>query len=112
VTQEDIAAIAQHLGLPVAEVRRRCVRKVGRRYSLTERPGNKDCIFLAPDGAGGRKCRIYPVRPAQCRTWPFWPSNLSSPAAWAAAGDRCKGINRGRLYNVDEIRTRHNATEE
>jgi Fe-S-cluster containining protein len=39
---------------------------------LKEKAGY-DCIFweAGPDGGG---CAVYPARPAQCRTWPFWPS--------------------------------------
>lgn len=37
------------------------------------------CIFL---GADGKECSIYNSRPIQCRTYPFWPRLLSSPAEW------------------------------
>ena len=50
-----------------------------------------------------RKCMIYPVRPSQCRMWPFWPSNLANPAAWNETAQKCPGINRGRLYSCEEI---------
>ena len=40
-----------------------------------------DCVFLKEDPERGRKtCSIYPVRPLQCRTWPFWPENLAEIA--------------------------------
>ena len=113
VTDDDIAAIAGHLGLDEAGFRHRHVRKVSRRYSLKERKGSKDCEFLIPKGDGGRQaCAIYPVRPAQCRTWPFWPGNLLSPEAWDRAGLRCGGINRGRLFTVTEIEERRHATRQ
>jgi len=50
-----------------------------------------------------RKCMIYPVRPSQCRMWPFWPSNLANPAAWNETAQKCPGINHGRLYSCEEI---------
>ena len=109
VSQDEIAAIAEHLSISPAELWRRYVRKAGGRCSLVERPGNHDCIFL-DDDAGGRKCSIYPVRPLQCRTWPFWTSNLASPNTWAMAGARCPGINRGRAFSFDEIKDRLNRT--
>ena len=34
---------------------------------------------------------IYPVRPTQCRTWPFWEDNLKSPQAWKNASERGRG---------------------
>lgn len=112
VTEEEIAAIAAHLGLPEPEMRDRCVRRVGRRYSLIERPVTRDCIFLEAGQEGRRGCRIYPVRPTQCRTWPFWSSNLRDPDSWGLAGMRCPGINRGEPVDFDEIETRRLATRE
>jgi len=112
VSPADIAAIARDLGISQAEVSKKYVRRVGRRFSLIERDGNNDCIFLVGDGQGGRQCRIYRVRPTQCRTWPFWKSNLRSPASWAAAGMRCPGINTGPLVTSDEIEALANQTSE
>jgi Fe-S-cluster containining protein len=75
---------------------------VGTRTTIVEHSLTKDCIFLRSFG-GTRQCAIYSVRPAQCRSWPFWPENLSSPEAWNRAALRCPGINRGRLYTCEEI---------
>jgi len=110
VDDKEIAAIAAKLQIPEARMRRKYVRKVGRRFSLVERKDNKDCIFLMPDGTGGRKCKVYEVRPVQCRTWPFWPSNLGSPDDWAYAGMRCPGINRGDLHDMREIEDKRRIT--
>jgi Fe-S-cluster containining protein len=60
-------------------------------------------VFLEPARNGRRGCRIYPVRPLQCRTWPFWTINLKSPAYLALAAETCPGINSGRQYSFDEI---------
>ena len=103
-TEREIAAIATHLELAADQMRRQYVRKVGRRHSLVEMRGSHDCVFLTgPDTAGDRTCRIYPVRPRQCRTWPFWANNVSDPDAWTEAGQRCRGINRGTLVPVERI---------
>ncbi len=109
-TTREIAAIAEHLGISEDRLYERYVRKVGRRYSLIEREDNHDCIFLEGESPTGGKCRIYPVRPKQCRTWPFWPANLRGPGAWAMAALRCKGINRGPLHTYDEIEAKRKAT--
>lgn len=107
VTRQEVAAIAQHRGLSERQMRDRYVRRVGVRHSLVEKP-NHDCVFLV-DGPGDRRsCAIYGARPVQCRTWPFWESNVSDPDAWAYAQMRCPGINRGRLYGCDEITARAN----
>lgn len=110
VTPAEIAAIAGELGIGETEMRRKHVRKVGRRFSLVERKDNNDCIFLTGQADGTRKCLIYSVRPTQCRTWPFWPGNLASSEDWALAHMRCEGINRGRQFDCDEIEQRRRAT--
>jgi Fe-S-cluster containining protein len=46
---------------------------------------------------------IYPVRPSQCRIWPFWTENLKSPDTWNQAVQKCGGINHGRFYSFEEI---------
>ncbi len=70
------------LKLEVAEFERRYVRQVGIRKSLIEFP-NGDCVFFHGES---RSCQVYDARPRQCRTWPFWNSNLASPEAWQRDG--------------------------
>ncbi len=105
VTAEEIDKIAACLGRPGRGLGSEHLRRVGSRFSLTESPASGDCCFLQSREAG-RTCRIYPVRPLQCRTWPFWKDNLSSPGFWEEAARNCPGMNRGRLYSLAEIRTR------
>jgi uncharacterized protein len=107
VNKAEIEALAAAIGIEVAEFERRYVRKVGIRKSLVEW-SNGDCIFFHGES---RTCQVYDVRPRQCRTWPFWPSNLASPMAWQSTAERCRGCNRGRLVpsekiqaQVDEVR--------
>lgn len=85
------------------------LRKVGRRHSLTEDSVSGDCCFLehAPDGK--RTCGIYPVRPLQCRTWPFWDDNLASIESWEAVAEGCPGINRGPRHDFVQIEIRRTA---
>ena len=100
--EPEIEQIAEYLGMPPGELRRRYLRRVGIRTTIIEDRATKDCIFLQ-EVEGRRQCAIYPVRPSQCRTWPFWPENLSDPSAWMAAAMRCPGINYGRHYSCEEI---------
>jgi uncharacterized protein len=101
VNKAEVAALAAAIGVSPTEFERRYVRKVGIRKSLIEW-ANGDCIFFHGES---RTCQVYDVRPRQCRTWPFWPSNLSSPAAWRDTAERCPGCNRGRLVQLDDIQT-------
>jgi len=99
VNQAEIDAMAARTGMTAAAFEAAFVKKVGVRRSLTERPGG-DCILL---DEGTRKCSVYEERPRQCRTWPFWDSNLASPAAWAEAAEACPGCNRGALVPLERI---------
>jgi uncharacterized protein len=112
LTDKEVAAIAEFLKITETEMRESYVRRVNERLSLREKKPSRDCVFLEGDDLGQRKCKIYSVRPLQCRTWPYWPQNLSRPESWAAAGQRCPGINRGKVVTFNEIETRRLATNE
>lgn len=101
VNPEEIVAIARFLGESTAEVTALYTRVVDRRRSLREK-ANGDCVFY--DRQAG--CMIYPVRPRQCRTWPFWKSNVESPAAWERTCAVCPGSGKGELISADEITRR------
>jgi uncharacterized protein len=99
VNKAEIQSLAAAMRLEVAEFERRYVRKVGIRKSLIEW-GNGDCIFFHGES---RTCQVYDVRPRQCRTWPFWASNLASPESWRDTAERCAGCNRGPVTPLDRI---------
>jgi Fe-S-cluster containining protein len=98
VTQEEIDALAARLKLSSADFERRFVRTVGIRRSLKERP-NYDCVFLDAN----RRCTVYEDRPKQCRTWPFWNSNIASPQAWQQTCEACPGSGQGKLHSIGHI---------
>ena len=99
LNQADTEALAAEVGLSVVEFERRYVRNVGVRKTLKERK-NYDCVFF--DGET-RKCTVYKARPRQCRTWPFWDSNLRTPETWAATCEVCPGSGTGKLYQLEMI---------
>ncbi len=99
VNKEEIAALAAEIGVDVATFEKRYVRQIGVRKSLKELK-NYDCVFL--DGET-RKCRVYAARPRQCRTWPFWDSNIRTPEAWAETCRVCPGSGTGQLYQLEAI---------
>ena len=101
VNKSEIASLAAAISICVEEFERRYVRLVGIRKSLIEF-ANGDCVFFHSES---RTCQVYTARPRQCRTWPFWPSNLTSPAAWEETAQRCPGCNRGRLVPLEHILT-------
>ena len=95
---EEIARIAEFRGETVDEFSAKYVRRVGDAYSLVEKPGG-DCIFW--DKTAG--CTVYPVRPIQCQTWPFWPENIETPDVWEQITRICPGSGQGRLFSVEEV---------
>ncbi len=99
VDAAEVVALAQFRGQSPEEFSRAYVRRVGDRYSLIERPGG-DCVFW-DKGVG---CTVYPARPVQCQTWPFWPENVETPEDWEHVTGVCPGSGRGRVFSVEEIR--------
>jgi len=65
-------------------------------YSIRESIGGS-CLFY------DRGCTIYPVRPLQCLTFPFWTRNLRSEKTWTQVASHCPGIDRGTLFTREEI---------
>jgi len=51
----------------------------------------------------GVGCTVYEDRPRQCRTWPFWRSNLGSQESWSDAAASCTGMDHGSHHEPDEI---------
>ncbi|MBC8351778.1 MAG: YkgJ family cysteine cluster protein [Planctomycetes bacterium] len=100
VNQAEVEGIAAEMNeTNVAAFEAEYVRKVGIRRSLREFP-NGDCVFFDNET---RKCTVYNARPRQCRTWPFWDSNLKSPQAWAETCDICPGSGKGKLHQIENI---------
>jgi Fe-S-cluster containining protein len=113
-TEEEAEAMAVQLGVSLDAFYREYAHRVGGRWSLRERPadGGFDCVFLDRSRPGRAVCSIYKARPAQCRTWPFWPENLASPRAWREARRRtpCPGMDAGSLVPVERIRIQRDGT--
>ncbi len=102
VSDAEIQALAASLDLSVADFEKRHTRKDGARRSLRERPDG-DCEFLLRDPGGRTRCRVHAARPVQCRTWPFWASNLHSQRAWSNTARGCPGMNRGAHHPLPVI---------
>jgi Fe-S-cluster containining protein len=98
ISDDEVKALAAHLGQPVDEVRARYTYAIGARRSLKEY-SDGDCIFYDRK----RGCTVYPVRPAQCRTWPFWDSACETPEAWKKTCEGCPGAGQGEHFTAGEI---------
>jgi Fe-S-cluster containining protein len=101
VNDDEMQAIADFLGDEPERVVAFYTRRLERGRSLRER-ANGDCVFYQ----AGTGCTIYPVRPRQCRTWPFWESNVRTPEAWTRTCRSCPGSGKGELIAAEEITRR------
>ncbi len=93
--------IQSYLGISWRWFRRRYVRRF-EDGSESLRDSRDACVFLGPD----RRCRIYGARPAQCRSYPFWPGVVTRKRDWKAETARCEGIGRGAVVPLAQIRAR------
>jgi len=101
VDDEELSAIADFRGETVEEVTDLYTRVTKHGRSLCEKD-NGDCVFYDRE----RGCTIYPVRPRQCRTWPFWESNVASPETWQRTCAVCPGSGKGELISAEEVLAR------
>ncbi|MFN2309638.1 MAG: YkgJ family cysteine cluster protein [Gammaproteobacteria bacterium] len=100
LSQPEAQAIRAALGVTVAWFRRRYLRRLDSGEFTVALRGDGRCRFLDARG----HCRVYAVRPTQCRTYPFWPELLRSKAAWRAEAARCEGIDRGAVVPLARVR--------
>lgn len=59
---------------------------------------NGDCVFYEEG-----RCRIHPVKPEQCRLYPFWFANVRGAAAWERTCRECPGIGEGPVVSPAAI---------
>ncbi len=102
VEPEEIFALARRLKIDLAEFEQKYVRREGRRLSLCEH-SNGDCVFYDNEKTC---CTVYEDRPRQCRTWPFWASNLRTPEDWEQTCRECPGAGTGPTVSLEEIQRR------
>ena len=99
ITSDEIRQAAVFLDITQEMFTGRYCHPYRNAYSLNELADGR-CVFFEEG------CRIYPVRPSQCRTYPFWFENLRSEKRWERVWSECPGIGQGRLYSKEEILAR------
>ena len=101
LSRSDLDALLAATGLTEPDFVRRFCKQVRlgeiRRLSLAEKP-NYDCVFWENGG-----CGVYQARPLQCRSYPFWASNVDSEESWERTARDCPGIGHGNLHTSAEI---------
>jgi hypothetical protein len=98
LTEDDLANAAEFVGLTPAEFEARYVYRT-RHLLRLRKPRGSQCHFLLPGG-----CSIHPAKPAQCRTFPFWPKLLANRKEWALTAQYCPGIGKGDFVPLEDVR--------
>jgi Fe-S-cluster containining protein len=96
LTSEDIEEASSFLGMEPEAFRSRYCGKEDGVWALKFLDG--PCIFLKEG-----RCTIYPARPLQCRTWPFWPEHLHVTFWRDVVKPLCPGVGSGTLHPPEEI---------
>lgn len=91
VSRGEQDRIQRFLGIGRDWLRRRYVFRFDDETESVRMHADGRCVFLDDK----MQCRIYAVRPRQCRTYPFWPE-LETRQAWHAEARRCEGIQLGK----------------
>ncbi len=109
-TPGEFEAAVRHLGLDAAgakKLRSRIIQTEENGYLVHNTP--KSCRLLD----GQNRCTIYPVRPMQCRTFPFWASFFETVEDFDFLKSECPGVRSGRgtKYTLLQTLRRIGATE-
>lgn len=98
LTLKDRKRFADYLKITTREFTKKYCDKYHGAFHLKEDPKNPDCLFLK-----NKRCSVYEARPAQCRTWPFWPEVMPAKSWRQDVASFCPGIGKGRIWNRKEI---------
>lgn len=96
LAREEVPLVARFLGMSEKAFIARHLIPYRRGFTILEQPDGR-CDFFE------NGCAIYPVRPRQCRTFPFWLDNMRSEKRWESVAKTCPGIGRGPLYDKEAI---------
>jgi Fe-S-cluster containining protein len=101
ISQSDLGDLCEYLPLDRRSVIDSYCRWVpfgsAVHLSLQEK-ANKDCVFWKDGG-----CSVYPARPTQCRTYPFWNTIVDDEQHWNSEADECPGIGLGPAWPASKI---------
>lgn len=96
LSSADIKALSKQLNLTERKFLKRHTAKDGP-YRILKWT-KEECNFLTDKG-----CTVYPARPMQCRTWPFWRENLEKTVWKKEILPACRGAGCGQLYSLNEV---------
>ncbi len=99
VNRAEVGALARWLGTTVSAFRIRYTFGDEEGWTQIRFEGDR-CPFLEPET---NRCRVYPARPVQCGTFPFW-SNLVENGRWTdQARELCEGVGQGPCHDRETV---------
>ena len=99
VSPADRKRFAKHLKISTRSFSKKYCDTLNGVYHLKEDPKNPDCMFLI-----GKRCSVYDARPAQCRTWPFWPEVMNAKTWKKEVVTFCPGLGKGPKISAASIK--------
>jgi Fe-S-cluster containining protein len=94
LTAEDLLRMAEYAGMTAAAFEKKYIYRTARQMRLRV-PREGTCPFLEESG-----CSIHPVKPTQCRIFPYWPELIESRREWKKTARYCPGIGKGPLIQI------------
>jgi Fe-S-cluster containining protein len=94
ITENDLRRMAEYVGLSAQAFETQYVVRFKQLLRL-RKPRRSQCHFLTEQG-----CSVHPVKPVQCRLYPFWPELVEERANWEAERKMCPGIGKGELIQI------------
>ncbi len=85
LTEADIAAIADFIGVSTDRLKAAYTRRSGSRRVIAQADSGY-CVFW------DKVCTIHAVKPHMCRQWPYIRSILVDVANWRAMASVCPGM--------------------
>ena len=100
LSEHDVERLSSHLQISRDEFVRRYTQWSDSELALADKPSSSECVFLS-----GTACSVYEARPTQCRTYPYWLTNILTEEDWQYAASVCEGINHpeAQLIAPEEI---------
>ena len=95
-SEKEFRRIARHLNIDFDTFLEEYTESIDGHISLIS-PDGGPCVFYE------NGCSIYPVRPSQCSSYPFWQDILRSKRHWMLESETCKGIDHGKHWGNKEI---------
>jgi uncharacterized protein len=95
LTEEDLRRAAAFLETAPEAFERKYVYRTRNLLRLRV-PRDSRCSFLTEGG-----CSIHPVKPTQCRAFPFWPELVESRREWLKTARYCPGMGKGGLVAIE-----------